>query len=91
MVDGRAKNIVRIACRTTAEPEEDAGETEGQAGVSEIERDGTAVDQHADPRWARRAGDPKCDQCDAEGARDHDGNAGKVLAEQQSNSAKPEW
>jgi hypothetical protein len=43
------------------------------------------------PRWARRAGDPKCDQCDAEGARDHDGNAGKVLAEQQSNSAKPEW
>ena len=33
-------------------PEEDAGETEGQAGVSEIERDGTA-EINMPTGWAR--------------------------------------
>src|SRR5208337_4671654 len=50
---------------------------------SEIQRDGRAVGQHADPRWTRPAGDPEREKGDAGHARDGYGDADKLLAEQQ--------
>ena len=40
-------------------PQEYAGQTAREADVGEIQRDGRAVGQHAGPRRARPAGDPK--------------------------------
>jgi hypothetical protein len=64
-------------------PQQDAGETAGDPCVSQVQRDGRAVGQHADQRRARPAGNPQCDQGNAGHARHDRGDGGQFCAEQQ--------
>ena len=64
-------------------PQKDAGQTTCETEVGQIQRDGCAVDQHADERRTRPAGDPQGNQSNASHARYRHCDAGKLLTQQQ--------
>ena len=59
-------------------PKKDPAQT-CETKVSQIQRDGSAVDQHASKRRTRPAGDPQSNQGDAGHARYRNCDAGKLL------------
>ena len=63
-------------------PQKDAGRTR-ETEISQIQRDQCAVDQHADERRTRPAGDAQSNQGNACHARYRNCDANKLLAQQQ--------
>ena len=65
-------------------PQQDAGETAGEPCVSQVQRDGSAVGQHAGRRRTGPAADAQCDQGDAGHAGNWDGDPYKVGSEKHA-------
>ena len=72
------KSAVRIRCRTTAGHRRIFRQAASEAEVGEIQSDGRAVSQHADPRRARPAGDPNAIRAMPVTRATVSGNAGRL-------------